>query len=358
MRETDRGRAAVGGHIKGKLFLGIAGVLLGGYALAQSGIQLRGAGSTFAAPIYTRWFAEYKKETGVSVDYQAVGSGAGINALKNRTVDFGATDAPLTDNDLKQMPFPVVQIPTLGGAVVMTYNLPGVGSGLRLTPQIIADIYLGKIKKWNDPQIQAVNFIKNLPDLPIHPAHRSDASGTTYIFTSFLSKAVPEWAQQIGSGKSVSWPVGIGGQGNPGVTANILRTKGGFGYVELAYAIQNHLPLAEVRNPAGNFVTPSISTTSIAISQYINALKKDIRVPIVDAPGVNSYPISGLTYVLIYQHGGSNPGAVTRLFSWAMGPKAQKMGEELFYAPLPPSLVKINLAALKSVQGSQVTVGP
>jgi phosphate transport system substrate-binding protein len=337
--------------------IGLLLLVVSGYALAQ-GTTLRGAGSTFAAPIYTQWFAEYKKETGVSVDYQAVGSGAGINALKNRTVDFGATDAPLTDSDLKQMPFPVVQIPTLGGAVVMTYNLPGVGSGLRLTPEIIADIYMGKIKKWNDPRILAVNFIKNLPDLPIHPVHRSDASGTTYIFTSFLTKAVPEWAKQIGSGKSVSWPVGIGGQGNPGVTANIMRTKGGFGYVELAYAIQNHLSLASVRNAAGNFVTPSVTTTNIAIGQYIAALKKDIRTPTVYAPGVNSYPICGLTYVLIYQHGGSNPGPVTKLFSWAMGEEAQKMGEKLYYAPLPPSLIKLNLAALKTVQGAQVAIGP
>lgn len=321
--------------------------------------QLRGAGSTFAAPLYQKlWFPAYSSSNKISVDYQPVGSGAGISALRSGTVDFGASDAPLSDADLKTMPNPVVQFPSAGGAVVMTYNLHGVGSGLRLTPQIIADIYLGIIKKWNDPKILAVNFIKNLPNQTILPVHRSDASGTTYIFSSFLTRAAANWASGPGAGKSISWPVGSGGNGNPGVTTNVQRTEGGFGYVELAYAVENHLPYASVQNSAGNFVTPSIATTTIAIGQYTKQLQKDIRTPTVDAPGVNSYPISGLTYILIYQHGGTNPGPVTKLWSWAMQPKQQSMVTQLYYAPLPPSLVKLNIAALKTVAGAQIDASP
>ncbi len=320
-------------------------------------ISLSGAGSTFAQPFYKLWFAKYKQQTGISVDYQAIGSGAGINALKNKTVDFGASDAPLSDNDEKTMPFPVVHIPTAGGAVVMSYNLKGIGCGLRFTPHIIAEIYSGKITKWNDPQIEAVNFFKNLPDIPIQPVHRSDGSGTTYIFTSFLSKADSGWASTVGAGKSVNWPVGQGGPGNPGVVTKVQQTEGGFGYVELAYAIQHHLPYGSVENSAGNFVSPSIATTLNALQQYTAQLDKDVRTPTVDAPGVNSYPISGLTYILLYQHGGSHVGPTTQLWSWCLQPAQQQMVTTLNYVPLPPGLVKEDLAAIKTISGAQLASG-
>ncbi len=324
---------------------------------ANAAVSLNGAGSTFAAPFYKIWFAGFAKATGITVNYQAVGSGNGINDLKNKTVDFGASDAPLSDSDEKTMPFPVVHVPTAGGAVVISYNLKGVGCGLRFTPEIIADIYLGKIKFWDDPKILAVNFVKSLPHIPIVPVHRSDGSGTTYIFTSFLAKAVPAWASSVGAAKSVSWPVGQGGPGNPGVETKIQQTNGGFGYIELAYAIQNHLPYGSVENAAGNFVMPGVTTTRLAIAQYLPQLQKDVRIPTVYAPGMNSYPISGLTFILIYQHGGTNPGPVTQLWSWAMQKAQQDELKTLDYVPLPKSLITINLSTLSSVQGAKMASG-
>ncbi len=315
---------------------------------------ISGAGSTFAAPFYKLWFANFEKATGIEVDYQPVGSGNGINDLKDQTVDFGASDAPLSDNDEKTMPYPTLHVPTAGGAVTISYNLKGIGCGLRFTPKVIADIYLGKVTYWDDPELQSINFVK-LPHILIQPVHRSDGSGTTYIFTSFLSKADPQWASKVGASKSVNWPVGQGGPGNPGVETKIQSTIGGFGYIELAYAIQNHLPYGSVQNAAGNFVMPDVNSTRIAIAQYLPQLQKDVRVPTVDAPGENSYPISGLTFILIYQHGGKVPGLVTKLWSWCMQPAQQDLLKTLDYVPLPSQLVKINLATLASVQGAELS---
>ncbi|HZP80953.1 MAG TPA: phosphate ABC transporter substrate-binding protein PstS [Chthonomonadaceae bacterium] len=315
---------------------------------------IEGAGATFPAPIYKQWFAKFQQATGTNVNYQAVGSGAGINALKTRTVDFGASDAPLSEAEEAGMPGPVVHIPTVGGAVVLSYNLPGVGSGLRFTPEIIAGIYLGKIKSWRDPAISAANPGTNLPELAIQPVHRTDGSGTTYVFTSYLRKANREWAASVGAGRSVNWPIGLGGKGNPGVAAVVRRTAGGIGYVELAYAVENRLAYGSVKNRAGNFVTPSVESTTAAISKYIGPLRKDVKTPIVDAPGINSYPICSLTYILLYKNGGRNTGGATRLWAWAMEPAQQQQAKALYYAPLPEGLVKINLAALKSIRGSQV----
>lgn len=314
--------------------------------------QIRGAGATFPAPIYQRWFGEFQKAAGISVDYQAVGSGQGLNAIRNRTVDFGASDAPLTAEEESSLLAPVFHIPTVAGAVVITYNLPGIGSGLRFTPAIIAGIYLGKIKMWNDPQILAANYRKDLPALPIQPVHRTDGSGTTYIFTSYLSRVSPAWAAGPGAGKSVSWPVGLGGKGNPGVAAVVGRTRGALGYVELAYTISNHLPYGSVQNAAGNFVAPSVATTSAAVTQYVPQLKKNIKTPTVDAPGVNSYPICSFTYVLVNQHGGSNAAQVAKLWSWIMQPAQQQEATQLLYVPLPAALAQINLAHLKEVAGA------
>lgn len=317
--------------------------------------QIRGAGATFPAPIYVKWFANFQKATGTSVDYQSIGSGPGYNAIKNKTVDFGASDAPLSAAEEAAMPGGVVHIPTVGGAVVLTYNLPGVGSGLRFTPQIIASIFLGKIKNWNDPLIKAANAGKMLPDTAIQPVHRTDSSGTTYIFTNYLKKADSEWAGGPGAGKSVNWPVGLGGKGNAGVSAVVKRTPGSFAYVELAYAIENKLPFGSVRNRSGNYVTPSSESTSEAINQYVSELRRNIKTPTVDAKGVNSYPICSLTYILIYKDGSGKAALTTKLWSWIMKPEQQGMAKSLYYAPLPASLVQLNLQTLKSIHGAQVS---
>lgn len=315
---------------------------------------IEGAGATFPAPIYKQWFAKFQQATGSSVNYQAVGSGAGINALKTRTVDFGASDAPLSEAEEAGMGGPIVHIPTVGGAVALGYNLPGIGSGLRFTPEILAGIYLGKIKNWRDPALVAANPGTNLPELAIHPVHRTDGSGTTFIFTSYLRKANSEWASSVGAGKSVNWPAGLGGKGSAGVAAVVRRTAGGIGYFDLAYAIENRLAYGSVKNRAGNFVTPSAESTTAALRRYVALLRKDVKTPTVDAPGVNSYPICSLTYILLAKNGGRNTGGAAKLWAWAMEPAQQQQAKALYYAPLPADLVKINLAALKSVRGAQV----
>lgn len=326
-------------------------VALASIGFSASAQKVEGAGATFPAPIYKVWFAKYQQATKTSVDYQAIGSGGGIAALKARTVDFGASDAPLSAAD--NVPGTVVHIPTVGGAVVLSYNIPGVGAGLRFTPEIIAGIYLGQIKSWDDPKIKAVNPGANLPALGVKPVFRTDGSGTTYIFTTYLKSANAEWAASIGAGKSVSWPTGTGGKGNPGVANLVNRTVGGIGYVELAYALQDKLAYGSVKNKAGNFVTPSEASTTAAIAKFIGKLKQDIKTPVVNAPGVNSYPISGLTYVLLYKDGGRNTPGATKLWSWAMEEAQQAEAEGLHYAALPKELVALNLAALKSIRGSQ-----
>jgi phosphate transport system substrate-binding protein len=319
-----------------------------------AGAQVRGAGATFPAPIYTKWFGQFQQATRTAVDYQAVGSGGGINALRNKTVDFGASDAPLSAEEERGMGGPVIHIPTVGGAVVLTYNLPGVPTGLKLTADVIAEIYLGKITSWNDARIKAINPGVGLPAPPIQPMHRSDGSGTTYIFTNYLKAVSGEWAAGAGAGKSVNWPTGLAGKGNPGVAALVKRTPGAIGYVELAYAIQNNLAYASVRNKAGKFVVPTVESTTAAIEQYVGQLKRDIKTPTVNAPGAASYPICSLTYILIYKNGVGQAGLATKLWSWALQPAQQAEAPSLYYAPLPLALVQINLAALKSVRGAQV----
>lgn len=310
--------------------------------------QVRGAGATLPEPIYTKWFAAYKQATGVAIDYQAVGSGAGYNALKNRTVDFGASDAPLSPSEEAALPEPVVHIPSVGGAVAITYNLPGAPQGLKFTPEVIAGIFLGHITSWSDPRIKALNPGVRLPTAPIQPVHRTDGSGTTYIFTHYLKKADAEWAAGPGAGKSVNWPVGLGGKGSQGVAAVLARTTGGIGYVELAYAIAEKLPFGAVRNRAGAYVLPSVESTTSAINQYAVELGKDIKTPTVDATGKSSYPICSLTYILMYKS--STKPDVIKLWTWAMLPGQQSLAASLFYAPLPSTVVKLNQAALKKVR--------
>ncbi len=322
---------------------------------ATAGAQtIQGAGATFPYPIYKEWFAKFQTATNISVNYQSVGSGAGIKAFQTKTVDFGASDAPLSAEEEKAMPGPVVHIASIGGALALSYNLPGLGSGIRLTPEIVSGIFMGKITKWNDAAIVAVNPKRSLPDTAISPVHRTDGSGTTYVFTSYLKKVSSEWATTVGAGKSVNWPAGIGGKGNAGVAGVIQRTPGSIGYLELAYAVTNNISYASIKNKAGVFVAPSVASTTAALAQSANALKADIKTPTVDAPGKNSYPISGLTYILLYKTGGANAGITTKLWAWVLQKEQQEQAKGLFYAPLPGNLIGINKAALKSIAGSQV----
>ncbi len=313
---------------------------------------IQGAGATFPEPIYKLWFARFQQSAKISVNYQAVGSGAGITQLQNRTVDFGASDAPLSAEEEKSMPGPVIHIPTVGGAVVLTYNLPGIPNGLHFTPEIIAGIFLGKIKSWGDGAIRSANPGINIPQIPIRTVHRTDGSGTTYIFTHYLKKVNKEWAAKVGAGKSVSWTGGLSGKGNSGVAAVVQRTPGAVGYTELAYAVQQKLTYGAIRNKAGAFIFPSVESTEYAISQYVEQLKIDVKTPTVDAGGINSYPICSMTYIIIYRSSLGNAKLAAKLWSWSMQNAQQDMVKALYYAPVPPALRKINIASLKSIQGS------
>lgn len=313
-------------------------------ARAQS---LNGAGATFPVPIYSKWFNVYAQQTGVKINYQAVGSGAGIKQLKANTVDFAGSDAPLSNADLAAMPGKVMQIPTVAGSVAVAYNVAGLGSGLKLTGPVTADIFAGKITKWNDARIASLNVGKRLPATNISIAHRSDGSGTTNIFTSYLSAVSPAWKANIGAGKSVSWPVGIGGKGNDGVTAILKQGNGTIGYVELAYASQNRLAVAALRNRSGKYILPSVASTSAAAQGAAKMTAKDPRAPIFNQGG-NAYPIAGYTFLMYYASNANTPKGkqLTRFLNWAMG-SGQKYAGGLMYAPLPKAVVASNKSRLK-----------
>jgi len=314
-------------------------------------IKLNGAGATFPYPLYSKWFNEYNKlRPDVQINYQSIGSGGGIQQIKAKTVAFGASDAPLSADEEKAMPAPVVQIPTTAGAVVVVYNLPGVDKGLKLPPDVVADLYLGKIEKWNDPRIVSQNPGMKLPDLPVAVVHRSDGSGTTYIFTDYLSKVSQDFLAKVGKGKAVNWPAGIGGKGNEGVAGQVKQTPGAVGYVEFAYAMQNQLSYASLRNKAGKYVEPSIAATTAALSAASQEIQKDVRASVTDAPGETSYPISALTYIILYksQDVAGNGKALLDFLKWSMG-EGQKFSAPLLYAPLPPEVMKINEASLASI---------
>lgn len=334
--------------------IGLAGVLCaGGSSLRAAAQTITGAGSTFVYPVLAAWTQAYERaHPGVRFNYQSIGSGAGIAQYTAGTVDFGATDAPLSNADLARVPRPTVQIPIVGGAVVLAYNLPGVGSGLKLTPEVIADIYLGKIRSWNDPRIERLNPGVRLPALDITVAHRSDGSGTTYIFTSYLSAVSAEWRDRVSFGKSVNWPVGLGGSGNAGVAGLVRMSRGGIGYVELAYAVQNHLAYAQVRNRSGIFVAPSVHGAARAAAAAAARLKHDVRSPIVDMPGRDVYPIAGFTYLLLQKQpqDGRKGRTLVDFVRWAMGPEGRKMAEELYYSPLPDEVLAINARALAEIR--------
>jgi len=324
-------------------------------SLAVAQIQLNGAGATFPYVLYSKWFDVYKTKTGVQFNYQSIGSGGGIKQVIEGTVDFGATDGPMTEQQLdeamKKQGTEVLHIPTVLGAVVVTYNVPEIGKGLKLTQETLAGIFLGEITKWNDPMIAASNSGRSLPDETIIVAHRSDGSGTSFIFTDYLSKVSKTWESKVGRGTSVSWPIGLGAKGNEGVSGIVKQTEGSIGYVELAYAVKNGLPYASIRNKSGNFIEPTLESVSAAAAGASKEMPQDLRVSITDPDGKESYPVSGFTWLLVYANhkDKEKAGAMVRFLQWAMS-DGQLYAKDLLYAPLPKEVVKLAAAKIKSIK--------
>ena len=318
--------------------------------VAQAGTQLQGAGATFPYPLYSKWFSEFQKaKGGVEINYQSIGSGGGIRQLLAGTVDFGASDAPMTDEELAKAKGPVLHIPTALGAVVMSYNLPGVPTGLKFTPELIADLYLGKIQKWDDTKIAAVNPGIKLPSLAVIHVYRSDGSGTTAIFTDYMAKVSPAFKSSVGAGKAVKWPTGLGGKGNEGVTGVIKQTPGAVGYVELVYAASNSLAVGQIKNSSGVFVSPTLEGVTAAAQGALKAMPKDFRVSITDSAGKASYPISSFTYLLVYQAGAADKTAMLKdLLTWCLK-DGQKLASTLNYAPLPKAMVPSIESVVKTI---------
>ena len=316
-------------------------VVLGG---TTAHAQLNGAGGTFPAPLYQKWFQEYAKETGVQINYQAVGSGAGIKNITAHAVDFGASDAPMNPAQMAAAPG-ILHIPSVAGPVCVAYNVPGVGSGIRLTGDVIADIFLGKITKWNDARITKLNPGTNFPSINVFPAHRSDGSGTTNIFTTYLGQVSPEWKDQVGSGTSVHWPSGLGGKGNSGVAQLIKQNEGGIGYIELNYAVTNVIPYAAVRNEKGKFIYPNVETTTLAASGV--TVPADFRKIITNTSAPGGYPITGLTFLLVFRDG-TKP-EVKNFLNWMLT-TGQKDAPGMQYAPLPENLRKRAVEAVATIR--------
>jgi len=302
-------------------------------ATASAGAGLNGAGATFPQPLYQKWFQEYKDKTGVAINYQPIGSGGGIKNITARSVDFGASDAPMNDAEMKAAPG-ILHVPTVAGAVCVAYNVAGVPAHLHLSGDVIAKMFLGQIKTWNDPAIAALNPGKAFPATPVVTAHRSDGSGTTNIFTTYLSEISPAWKQSVGAGKSVKWPNGLGGKGNAGVAQLLQQNGGSIGYVELAYAITNKISYADVQNVAGKFIAPSVESATAAAQGV--TLPPDFRKVITNTTDPNGYPITGFTFLLVYPD--SKP-ELKKFLQWAMT-DGQKDATGLYYAPLPPSVQK------------------
>jgi len=332
------------------LTLGAAAVMA-----APAGAQrLTGAGATFPNPIYTKWFDAYNKATKVQINYQSIGSGGGIRQFTEGTVDFGATDGPMSVAQMEAVQKNVLHVPTVIGAVVLTYNLPSLGATqLQLDGASIADIYLGRITKWNDKRIAAANPGVSLPNTDIIVVHRSDGSGTTYVFTDYLTKVSREWKDKVNYATSVKFPVGLGGKGNEGVTQQVKQLEGTIGYVELIYAVSNKLPYAKVKNAAGNFVVPSLASATAAAASAKFAKDTDFRVSITNAPGAQTYPITSFTWLLVRPDAKDAAKAklVRDFLTWMVTPEAQAMATQLSYAPLPAeviALLKPRIAGLKA----------
>ncbi|MDZ4676334.1 MAG: phosphate ABC transporter substrate-binding protein PstS [Oligoflexia bacterium] len=323
---------------------------------AFAATEITGAGATFPYPLYSKWFSEYQKvNKEVQINYQSIGSGGGIRQFLEKTVDFGASDAPMTDEQLKKSPVTVHHIPTTLGAVVLTYNLVEVKGDLKLDGEIIADIFLGKITKWNDPRLVKLNPTLKLPDQALMVAHRSDGSGTTNIFADYLAKVSPTWKEKVGVGTALNWPVGLGGKGNEGVAGLVKQTPGSIGYVELIYAASNKLPVASVKNRAGVFVKPETKAVTAAAANFLKKTPKkdfpeDFRMSITDAEGKDSYPISSFTYLLVYgKQNGIKGSNLVKFLNWAIY-DGQKLSAALEYAPLPKELVTKIDAKIKKIE--------
>ena len=326
---------------------------------SSGSVDLTGAGATFPYPIYSKWFADYAKQTGVKINYQSIGSGGGIRQLSEQTVDFGASDSPMSDDEMsKAKGGAVLHIPTVLGAVVITYNIPGLSAPLNLTSGAIADIFSGRITKWSDTRISSINPGARLPSTDILVVHRSDGSGTTFIFTDYLSKAVPAWNSSVGKGKEVKWPTGLGAKGNEGVAGQVKQTPGAIGYVELAYAKQNNLPFAAITNKAGKNILASVPAVTAAAAGAAQSLpaNTDYRLSIVDAPGADSYPISSFTWILVYQQqrDAAKGKKLVDFLNWALT-TGESEASSLDYAPLPADMaakVKARLATV-ALTGAQ-----
>ena len=320
-------------------------------AFCSAETNLNGAGATFPNPIYSKWFSEYHKaHSDVQINYQSIGSGGGIKQLQAKTVDFGASDGPMSDEQLSATPFKVFHIPTVLGAVVPAYNLPSVKAELKFTPEVLAGIFLGHITKWNDPNLAKANPGVKLPDADIIVVHRSEGSGTTYIWTDYLSKISDEWKTKVGKNASVNWPVGLGAKGNDGVTGQIKQTEGSIGYIELIYALQNKIPFGTVKNAAGQFVKASLQSVTEAAAS-IKEMPDDFRVSITNAPGKGAYPISSFTWLLVpveWSDAGKEKVFVDFL-NWMIGP-GQSMTSALDYAPLPKPVVQKIKARINEIK--------
>jgi phosphate transport system substrate-binding protein len=322
---------------------------------AQGALSINGAGATFPYPIYSKWFDEYHKAKGVQINYQSVGSGAGIKQVTEGTVDFGATDGPMNDEQIKAYQekhgFGIVHFPTVLGAVVPTYNLPGVTAGLNFTPEALAGIYLGKITKWNDPAIAGANSGVKLPSEDIVVVHRSDGSGTSYVWTDYLSKVSDEWKNKVGKATSVNWPAGLGGKGNEGVSGLVKQTPNSIGYVELIYAASNNIAFGAVKNASGKFVKADLASVSAAAAGAAKEIPDDFRVSITNAPGDKAYPIATFTWLLIPRKfsdaGKSN--AMKGFLKWALK-DGQNYAESLSYAKLPKAVVDREVKTIDQVQ--------
>jgi phosphate transport system substrate-binding protein len=327
----------------------IAGCSGGGGGKAPS-VVLTGAGATFPYPIYSKWFEMYHESTGVQINYQSIGSGGGIQQLKAGTVDFGASDAALNDEKLKEMPHSVLHVPTVAGAVVLAYNLPELTQPLQLSPQALAGIFMGTVKTWNDPAIKAANPGTVLPATAVLAVHRSDGSGTSNIFTTYLSAVSPEWKSQVGANTSVAWPAGVGAKGNEGVSGQVKQTPGSIGYVELAYAKQSNMTVAKLQNASGAFIEPSLASTTAAIQSSAQALAADVRATTVNAAGPDAYPIAALTFILVYedQKDATKGKEIANFLNWAIH-QGQDQVEALQYARLPAEVVSVDEATIARI---------
>lgn len=314
-------------------------------------VSINGAGATFPYPLYSKWFSDYRKiDPGVEINYQSIGSGGGIRQLLEKTIDFGASDSPMKDEQLAKASPAILHFPMVMGAVALTYNLPGFSGELRITPEILSDLFLGKIFYWNDPKIKAANPGASLPDVPVMIIHRSDGSGTTAVFTDYLAKISPEWKSRVGAGTAVKWPIGIGGKGNEGVTGFLKNSPGALGYVEHLYAEKNHLQVASLENSSGVFIRPSVAAVTEAAAGSLANIPKDFRVSITNANGKGAYPISSFTYFLVYKKFNAVKAHKLKTFiEWALT-RGQNSASSLFYAPLPSALAKRAREQIKEVE--------